>query len=224
MSGSVTLRPSPLQQVQLAVKANLLPGMVLWAALGLFLLAYALSPVVQDSMAAWVSIKAHGGLAFAFGSFVTFAVLLPEALDQLVLRKKGTGLAELLYAVVVFGSLGVTVDLFYGLQAVWFGEGSDWATILKKTVVDQFVFAPVTQFIVLALFQWRDNRFEARTWAHVWTAEFWVQQFLPVQIALWCVWIPSIMAVYFMPTTLQFPVMSVILTFWMLIFRFIRRP
>jgi hypothetical protein len=40
-------------------------------------------------------------------------------------------------------------------------------------------------------------------------------------LALWCFWLPSAFAVYFMPSTLQFPVLSVILRFWMSIFKFI---
>jgi hypothetical protein len=50
-----------------------------------------------------------------------------------------------------------------------------------------------------------------------------MQQYLPVLIAMWCVWIPGVLVIYFMPTALQFPVASLVLVFWILIFKFVRK-
>jgi hypothetical protein len=37
------------------------------------------------------------------------------------------------------------------------------------------------------------------------------------------VWIPGVLVIYFMPTALQFPVASLVLVFWILIFKFVRK-
>ncbi len=216
-------RPSPLTLVREAVKANLLPGLVLWLALGAFLVAYGSSEAVQSGMAVWAAAKAQGGLAFAFLSYVVFAVLLPEALSRLVLRQPATPNRDLLFSALTLGVTGMAVDLFYTGQALWFGESTDAKTIIRKTLVDQLLFAPLSQCCVLTAFLWHEEGNWAKTAARLRTTTFWTQKVLPLQVALWCIWLPSVIAVYFMPSALQFPVVSMILSFWMLIFRFIHR-
>nr|WP_315205932.1 hypothetical protein [uncultured Albidiferax sp.] len=218
------LPTTPLQQVRAAVQANLLPGLVLWCGLAGLVLAYALSPAVQAGLATWGSTKQAWGYPFAFVSYAVFAVLLPEALGQLVLKQpwRPTMWADMGYAILVFGSIGITVDLFYALQVYLFGEGVDAATLAKKILVDQFVYSPVTNFAVIAMFAWREDGFSARTWQRVVSAEFLTRRYLPVLVALWCVWIPGVLVIYCMPTALQFPVASLILSFWVLIFKFMR--
>ncbi|WP_394790455.1 Mpv17/PMP22 family protein [Rhodoferax sp.] len=216
---------TPLQQVRAAVKANLLPGLVLWCGLAALVSSYLLSPAVQAGLAAWGNAKQAGGYPFAFASYAAFAVLVPEALGQLLLKQpwRKTIWADMAYATLVFGCIGITVDMFYVLQVSLFGEGNDGATIAKKMLVDQFVYSPMTNFAVIALFAWREDGYRARSWKHVVSAEFLSSRYLPLMVALWCVWIPGVVAIYFMPTALQFPVASLILSFWILIFKFIRK-
>lgn len=214
-----------LQQVRSAVVANLRPGLVLWCGLATLLLAYALSPAVQSGLAWWGTVKQAWGYPFAFASYVTFAVLVPEALSHLLLKEPWTRKAafNMLFAALVFGCIGVTVDVFYALQVRLFGEGNDGLTLLKKMLLDQFVYSPMTNFTVIAMLAWRDDGFSARTWRRVVSADFLSRSYVPVLVALWCVWIPGVLVIYFMPTALQFPVASIILSFWILIFKFMRR-
>jgi hypothetical protein len=217
--------PTVLQQVRTAVRANLKPGLVLWCGLALLVLAYAGSPAVQSALAQWAAVKQAWGYPFAFASYAAFAVLVPELLGLLVLRqpwRKGMW-ADMGYAALVFGSIGITVDMFYVLQVALFGEGHDPATMVKKMLVDQFVYSPMSNFTVLSLLAWRDAGFRARSWRYAVSADFLRNHYLPVLVALWCVWIPGVLVIYFMPTALQFPVASLILSFWVLIFKFMRK-
>lgn len=229
MSGhtaSPAVVPVPvLQQVRSAVVANLRPGLVLWCGLAALLLAYALSPAVRSGLAWWGTVKQAWGYPFAFVSYVTFAVLVPEALSHLLLKEPWTRKAafNMAFAALVFGCIGVTVDVFYALQVRLFGEGHDALTLLKKMLLDQFVYSPMTNFTVIAMLAWRDDGFSARTWRRVVSADFLSRSYVPVLVALWCVWIPGVLVIYFMPTALQFPVASIILSFWILIFKFMRR-
>lgn len=213
------------QRVQAAVRANLLPGLLLWSALTGFLLAYSLSESVRAGMGQWALLKAHWGLAFAFASYVLFAVLLPETLQHLLLRRlpDREAWAGMGYAALVFGSVGMSVDLFYRYQVIWFGAGNDWSTLLNKTLLDQLVFAPVSNFLIMGMFLWRDEGFSGAAWTKLCSIDYLSQRFMPVMAALWSVWIPSILVVYCLPTPLQFPVASMILSFWILIFKFIRQ-
>ncbi|MEO5797402.1 MAG: hypothetical protein ABIP34_21460 [Rhodoferax sp.] len=217
--------PTPLQQVRSAVKANLLPGMVLWAGLVALTLAYAWSPAVQAGLSHWGAVKLAWGHPFSFATYAMFAVLVPELLGIAVLRQRvrSTLLADMAYATLVFGSIGITVDLFYALQVSLFGEGNDGATIAKKMLLDQFVYSPMTNFAVIALFAWREDGFRASAWQRIFSADFLSSRYLPLLVALWCVWIPGVVAIYLMPTALQFPVASLILSFWVLIFKFMRK-
>jgi hypothetical protein len=89
-------------------------------------------------------------------------------------------------------------------------------------LLDQFVYSPVTNFAIIAMLAWRDDGFRSRIWLRVVSLDFLRSQYLPVLVALWCVWIPGVMVIYLMPTALQFPVASMILSFWVLIFKFMR--
>ena len=51
--------------------------------------------------------------------------------------------AECLFLTVFWAYKGIEVDAFYRLQALMFGNGSDFLTIFAKVVVDQFVYNPV---------------------------------------------------------------------------------
>ncbi len=168
-------------------------------------------------MGQWALLKAQWGLAFAFASYVLFAVFLPETLQHLLLRRlpgreAWTGMG---YAALVFGSVGMSVDLFYRYQVIWFGAGNDWSTLLNKTLVDQLVFAPISNFLIMGLFLWRDEGFSGSAWTKLCSVDYLSQRFMPMMAALWSVWIPSILVVYCLPTSLQFPVASMILSFWM---------
>jgi hypothetical protein len=224
MTAAAPAQPVMLQ-VRAAVVANLRPGMVLWSALALLLLAYAWSPAVQAGLARWGTLKLAWGYPFSFVSYGVFAVLVPEFLGYVVLKRPWPAAfwSGIVYVMLVFGALGVAVDVLYTLQASLFGEGQDFATAVKKMLVDQFVFAPFANFVVVAMLAWGEGGFRAHALRKVLTLDYTVRHYLPVLVALWCIWVPSVMAVYFMPTALQFPMASLILSFWVLIFKFIRK-
>ena len=218
--------PQPLLvQVRTAVVANLRPGMVLWAILALVLVAYAWSPAVQSGLAHWGALKLAWGYPFSFLSYGAFAVIVPELLGHLVLKQPWPKnvWADMGYAMLVFGSIGISVDVLYGIQVTLFGEGHDVATLIKKMLVDQFVYSPVSNYVVVLLLAWREGGFRASTLRRITTRDYMTRYYLPVLVAVWCIWVPGVLVIYFMPTALQFPVASLILSFWILIFKFMRK-
>ena len=214
-----------LQQVRRAVAANVRPGLVLWSGLALLLLAYAFFPAVQQGLAEWGAVKLAWGYPFSFLSYVVFAALVPEALSLLVLRQKPSArpVADFLYGALVFGLVGVWVDFLYTWQVQMFGGGTDWRTMVQKMLFDQFVSSPPFNCIVMMLFAWREGGFTWKAGRALLTWRFLSQRYLPVLVAVWCVWIPGVLVVYCMPTALQFPVGSLIQSFWIMIFKFMRK-
>ena len=127
------------------------------------------------------------------------------------------------FAFLVFGLIGMSVQVLYTVQISLFGSGNDAATIVKKMLFDQLVYSPVSNFFMVAVFIWKDEGFTAASLRRFFTTDFLVRRYLPVIIAVWCVWGPGVLVIYFMPTALQFPVASLILSFWILIFKFMRK-
>jgi hypothetical protein len=224
MNAVVPARPV-LLQVRMAVQANLLPGLVLWCGLALLLIAYAWSPLVQAGLAQWGATKQAWGYSFAFLSYATFAVLVPEALSLLLLKQPlpKNALAGIAYAVVVFGLVGIGVDMLYTFQVQLFGSGSDRATIVKKMLFDQLVWAPLSNFVLVVVLAWREEGFTRSALRYMLSLDYISQRYMPILVAVWCVWVPGVLVIYFMPTALQFPVASLVLSFWILIFKLLRK-
>jgi hypothetical protein len=224
MNAVVPARPV-LLQVRMAVQANLLPGLVLWCGLALLLVAYAWSPAVQAGLAQWGATKQAWGYSFSFLSYATFAVLVPEALSLLFLKQPlpKNALAGIAYAVVVFGLVGIGVDMLYAFQVQLFGSGSDWATIVKKMLFDQLVWAPLSNYVLVVVLAWREDGFTRSALRRLLSLDYISQRYMPILVAVWCVWVPGVLVIYFMPTALQFPVASLVLSFWILIFKLLRK-
>ncbi|PQA77217.1 hypothetical protein [Rhodoferax sp. TS-BS-61-7] len=220
-----TPKPTALHQVRTAVLANMRPGLVLWSGLVLLLLAYLWSPAVQSGLTQWGMLKQAWGYPGSFVTYAAFAVLVPELLAWAVLRQPvpRTIARDMAFAIVVFGLIGISVDVLYSVQVALFGSGNDAATIVKKMLFDQFVYSPVSNFVMVAVFLWKDEGFRTSTLRTLASGDFWSRRYLPVIIAVWCVWGPGVLVIYFMPTALQFPVASLILSFWILIFKFMRQ-
>jgi hypothetical protein len=115
------------------------------------------------------------------------------------------------------------VDVFYGLQAQWFGTGNDAATLAKKTAVDMLVFAP-TVFVpyTVAAFRWRAARFKAKAFFEAWTWSGWKRTVLPTWVPNFAFWAPVLLAVYALPTDLQYPLSALATACWSLLFVFLQ--
>ena len=86
-SCGVKAQTTALQQVGAALRANVLPGVMLWCGLALLLAVYALSPGFQNTLVEWGALKAAWGYPFSFLSYVVFAVLVPETLSHVLRRQ-----------------------------------------------------------------------------------------------------------------------------------------
>lgn len=216
-----------LSRAGLAARANFLPGLLLQVLLLVFLGLYLAHEGTREVLFRVANLKAESGYFFAFVSYVLSAALLPELLRIGIFQKGRVtrqNLSHFLTSAPVWGVMGILIDAFYRLQATWFGNNSDLGTVLVKMVVDQFIFSPfVANVLVVGYFAWRDSGFRRSALGTIFNRDFFPERIFPVQVAGWCIWIPGVSLVYFMPSELQIPVASLIQAFWVLVFTMLNR-
>ena len=213
-----------ISQIKQAFKANIKPGAILWVLMVAFFIAYATNSTFSSGLGKVSALKISVGYPFSFGVYVLFAALMPEIL-KIIFFQKGKATAQnlrnLIFVGLLFGVMGIFTDIFYGYQARWFGEENDLRTLFFKAFVDQGLYSPVANFLLVSVFFLRENGISPEVLKRILTTRFAFVKVLPVVVAGWCVWIPGVMLVYSMPTALQLPVASLILCFWVLIFSFV---
>ena len=204
-----------------AAKANLLPGLLLQCLMLVFFSLYIAHEGTKQFLGEVANMKQEAGYAFSFFSYVIAGALLPELL-RIGFFQSGKptrrNLRLFLTAIPLWGGMGMLVDLLYRLQSGWFGTGHGWETILYKVLVDQLLFSPfISAPIIVGWLLLRDHRFHPSAWKKIFCAGFVFEKVFPVVVAGWCVWVPGVVLVYFMPSLLQIPVAVIIQVFWVLI-------
>ncbi len=211
-----------------AARANLLPGLLLQGIMVVFLSFYLLHEGTRELLGNVASLKKESGYAFAFVCYVISAALLPEILRVFFFQKGKPTPANFwnfFTAAPVWGAMGMLVDLLYRSQALWFGPGNDWRTIVVKVAIDQLLFSPfVSNPLLVAYFSWRDAGYRPETLRRILQPRHFAERIFTVQVAGWCIWIPGVSLVYFMPSDLQIPVAVLIQCFWVLVFTLINKP
>lgn len=214
-----------LQTAAQAAKANLLPGLLLQGLMIVFLAAYVCHEGTQRFLQSIADLKDQSGYLFAFCSYVLAAALLPEVLkigffQECRIQRKN--ISDFLTGAPFWGMMGILVDVFYRYQGVWFGNDHSFATIAIKLLVDQFIFSPFLSVpLCVGYFRWRDAGFSRAALRDTFRLSFITECLLPAQVAGWCIWIPGVALVYFMPSLLQIPVATLIQAFWVLVFTFV---
>ncbi len=207
-----------------AIKANIKPGLLLWFVMIMFGLGYYFSPSFRIGLDLLGQLKIKFGYLYTLIAYVLFAAVLPEILKIFSLQKgKMTkeNKAQVLFSAFVFGFFGIVTDVFYKLQGMWFGFGNDLHTVVTKTIIDQALFTPAANTLIMLLFLWKSKHFSKNFLNGLTYQSTWRDRLLPVLVVTWLVWIPGALLVYNMPAELQLPVGSLILCFWVLIISFV---
>ena len=152
-----------LARLRDAARQNAVPAAVLQMLTLLLLLGYYRWTPAHDALDRLLRLKLAWGAAYSFVAGALFAGLLP----RLVLCMKGAGgrrfALEVAFACAFWGWRSVEVDLFYRLQAHWFGSAADWRAVLAKTAVDQLLYSPFWAVPEIALaFEWKEAGFSWR--------------------------------------------------------------
>ncbi len=207
------------------MRKNALPGLALWLLALLLILADRAIPaahaIFQD-VGTW---KVRYGLLFSatttsfFGGAVPFLFLLASE------KPRRDRLAvEFAFYLLFWAYKGVEVDLFYRLQSRFFGNQALPGTIVRKVLVDQFVYNPIWAAPVSALaFLWKESAFSWKTVRSKLGLEFMTFTVPVTLMSTWAVWIPAVAVIYCLPAPLQIPLFNLVLCFWVLVLTFISK-
>ena len=198
---------------------NRLPAFFLWLFGIVLIVGYYQSPRAASVLDTLGEFRWQHGFLFSLLSTALFGGLIPAMLPALLGRPEPPmNFIYLSSATLFWAGKGLEIDLFYRLQARWFGEAASLDVILSKTVVDQFLYVPLIGVVNIVLFYlWRENGFSfTRSWAAL-GPQWYVRRVLPLLISNWVVWIPAVALIYALPLALQLPIQNLILCFWVLI-------
>jgi hypothetical protein len=208
-----------------AARANLVPALVIQAAVVAVVLAYYFWEPARAWLTRLAEFRREGGYLFSLVSGVAAGGVLPELLRVAVFQRwrvRRENLGGLAFGACYWGLMGVTVDALYRTQALLFGGGVDFATVLKKTLVDQFLFTPFVSIpLTVVVFEWRHAGYRLGAVARSLGRGFYVRKVLPPAVSALGFWLPVVLLVYSLPLPLQFPLFTLALTLWVMIFTWI---
>ena len=223
--GPVSAAKSPFTIGFRAARANLLPGLLIQALMVALVLAYYWMPASRSAFQALASAKAQWGYAFSFVVSVIAGAVLPISLKIILLqrgRPSRADLAEFLFLLVFWGIDGTIVDAFYRFQALIFGAHPDLATIVKKVLVDQFIYNSLFAApYAVSCYEFKNQHYRLGALRGIFTLGFYRTHAIPALCATWVVWIPVTAAIYALPSLLQIPLFALALTFWVLMLAYI---
>lgn len=224
------MKPAAVEKTPLliglrAARANLVPGLLIQAAMAGVVLAYYFFPPAHEFFALLARAKERGGFLFSFTASLIAGAILPQALTVLVFQRgklRRENLHEFLFLAALWSCDGCIVDAFYRLQVAMFGAQIDVATVVKKVLVDMFLFNPIYAAPVgMFFYAWKNQGYSPRGMSRTLTWSFYKNNTLPALVATWAVWIPVTAAIYSLPPLLQIPLFALALTFWVLMFAYI---
>ena len=225
MNSNPTSPSSPFWIGLRAAKANLIPGLIVQAAMLALGLAYYYYAPAQAWLEQLAALKKEWGYGFAFIAGALAGGLSPEILTVAVFQRGRVtrqNMENLLFGLLYWGSQGIMVDAFYRGQAWLFGSQADFFTIVKKVLVDQLLYTPLIALpLATATYEWKKQGYRISGFTRTLTRRFFVQETFPAIVAAWGVWIPLVSIIYSLPSLLQVPFFSLALTFWVMIFTWI---
>jgi hypothetical protein len=204
-----------------AARANFVPALLIQALMLALLFGYYLSPGGARLLDQFADYKLRHGLTFVVLAAVAAGAVVPEAFLVLFFqsgRPNRRNLRNLCFTVPIWALDGLLVDLLYRSEAAWLGNVATVPVVLAKICVDQFGYNPLfaAPFGVLT-YEWKNSGFSLESLGRGFTWDHYRDKVVPTLLATWTVWIPLMVMIYSLPLSLQFPLFSLALTFWVLL-------
>lgn len=205
-----------------AAKANVVPGLIVQGLMLAVLLGYYFYSPMQGWLNGLAEVKARWGYGYSALNGALAGAVVPEVLRVLVFQKgrvRRENFANLLFSIPFWCTMGVVVDFFYRCQAGWFGAEATFAVVVKKVLVDQFLYnslyaAPVTAW----LYDWKNRGYRTEGIGEFFTVGYYRAVVVPTLFATWGVWIPVVAILYSLPSLLQIPLFGLALSLWVIVY------
>ncbi len=219
---SVFPREAPWMAGMRAARANLVPGLIVQGVMFGLLLAYWFYPQTTLLLNRLAMVKEHWGYGYSAVSAIIAGALIPELLRVGLFQKgriRRKNVANLLFTVPFWCAMGMAVDGFYRIQAVWFGTETVFPVVIKKVIMDQFVYNPLFAAPVTAmLYDWKNRGYDCRELGAFFTTRYYRDVVVPTLFATWGVWIPVVSILYSLPSLLQIPLFGLALSMWVMLY------
>jgi hypothetical protein len=196
------------------------------AALAL-VLGYYDEPGIHGVLTRLMEIRQAAGLAYGIASTALFAGILPFfylRLESIIAGKSQRyDWNQGLKLIAFWAYKGLEIDLWYRLQAHWFGTGHSASTIALKAFCDQFVYCPIFAVpLTAAVYQAVCDR--TGFFANIRAPGWYRDRALPILISNLGVWVPAVAIIFALPTPLQLPLQNIVICFYTLILAHQTRP
>jgi hypothetical protein len=205
-----------------AARANVVPGLIVQSLMLAVLLAYYFYQPMRGWLNALAGIKEQLSYGYSAINAIVAGALIPELLRIFVFQKgkiRRSNFSNLLFTVPFWCGMGVVVDFFYRCQAGWFGTDATLPIVLKKVLVDQFLYNPLFAAPVTAwLYDWKNRGYPTRGIGVFFTAAYYRSVVVPTLCATWGVWIPVVTIIYSLPSLLQIPLFGLALSMWVMLY------
>lgn len=205
-----------------AARANVVPGLIVQALMLAMLLAYYFYPPTRNWLDGLAATKARWSYGYSAVNAIIAGALVPELLRICVfqhVRVRRSNFSNLLFTVPFWCAMGVAVDYFYRCQAVWFGSEASVAVVVRKVLVDQFLYNPLFAAPATAwLYDWKNRGYRFQGTGVFFTAGYYRDVVVPTLFATWGVWIPVVTILYSLPSLLQIPLFGLALSMWVMLY------
>jgi len=202
-----------------SVRANAAPMIALWAFAALFVAVYYLAPGGAALFSPLMDWQTKGGWSAAFLNRIVFLGALPGVflLSVKSIRPKRPLPTILAYA-LWGGAWGIFDDVLFTFLTRCFGSGTDFATLLLKTLAGQLIGTVLVGLVPGVLFfRWVAADFSLSRVRSEWPRHFFSEACLSLLLANWIVWIPVNICTYAFPLPLQIQLVGLAGSFWMLV-------
>lgn len=186
-----------------AVRANLVPMILLWTVSAALVCGYYSVPAVVNCLRPLAHWQTESGWVAAFVSRFLFCGLATAPFMRWVGDIRSSWSVIIMQAIWA-GVCGILSDWMFSLNEVWFGAGVDLKTLCLKTAVCQFVWTPVL-FMPLGtvVYLWLGRDLSLSRLKAEWPPHLFRDFFCPNLLSSWVVWIPTTMLMTMFPTALQ---------------------
>ncbi len=211
-----------------AARQNLFAILGLLSAMALVVVIYYRWPAGTGVLARYAAWQHGGGIfasalasAFAGGVLSEFSIVYFQNGGRWTLHH----VENMGFKLVMFFVSGAVTYEFYVYQAIWFGDGVSWPVLMRKLLVDQFIFSPFWAVPYQTLLtRWQVLRYSGtRLWEEL-DGEFFVERVLPVMVTSWMFWIPGVILVYSLPLILQMSLSIFAIASWGILLAALTKP
>jgi hypothetical protein len=186
---------------------------------------YAGGPVrdVAQGLLGW---KEKGGLLFVVAANIFSGAVLPEMLKARLRPpgRPGPTWGDGLHLAGLMAIFGVAVDTFYRWQGWWFADFSGATAVALKILVDQLGYSLFFAMpFVVVWFAWKEHGYCLRSALAALGPAPFLKRLGALFVPNVIFWVPALVALYALPTELQFLLFVFLNGAWCLLMVFIAR-